>query len=405
MKYVHRTAEENVKEYLETFNGVIITGPRRAGKTTLARKVGEEIGAEFVSMDHPLELEYFESRTDLFAKRHPGKYLILDEIQYARNAGRGIKYLIDIEGRKIIATGSSAEPLSKKVTSYLVGRVGIVELFPFSIEEVARAKGLKKAYSEEMRDITVEYIKYGGFPEVVLGDKKEDILKNLLITAIQRDAARIADTNGRDVMRAVLAITAADGNTVEFSGLSRDSGLRYQTVRRIVDALEISYIVHVARPYHKNKRSELRKASKIYFTDTGIKHAVEEKFGDVISGSDVETAVLSELLKIGLKPKYWRTKGGAEVDFVVEVGLRTIPIEVKVNWGEKVPSGLREFIKTYADQTPAAIIVDLCGNTWQREFNGVTVTKVPLWDLAKHVEEILSESSGRAGHSSPVRGG
>ncbi len=390
MNYIERSVEKKALEYLETFNGVIITGPRRAGKTTLARKIGENLGAEFVSMDHPLELEYFEKRIDSFARKHNGKYLILDEVQYAKNAGRGIKYLTDVEERKVIATGSSAELLSKKVTSYLVGRVGIVELFPFSLEEILRAKGLVNAYPEELKDISIEYIKYGGYPEVVLSSRKEDVLQNLLITAVQRDAARIADTNEREVMRVIIAIAAADGNTAEFSGLARDSDLRYQAVRKIVDALEMSYLVHVVRPYHKNKRSELRKAPKIYFTDTGIKHAVEERFGDVIHGSDMETAVLSELLKVGLKPKYWRTKGGAEVDFIVEVGLQTIPIEVKLNWGEKIPSGLREFIKTYADQTPAAIIVDLSGTEWKNEFNGVPVIKTPLWNMTKTVKDILA---------------
>jgi len=382
--YVRRTAEGTVKRYLELFRGVIVTGPRRAGKTTLAERIGETLGAELVSMDDPLELEYFESRPKAFAERHPSKYLIIDEVQYAENAGRIMKYLIDVEKRRIIATGSSAELLSKDVVSHLVGRVGIVELFPFSIEEFLRAKGLENAYPEEKRDAVLEHLRYGGYPEVVLAeDDREEILKNLLITAIQRDAARIANASEREVMRTVLSIAAAGGNTVEYSTLARNAGVKYTRVRRIVDALEASYLVYVARPYHRNRASELRKAPKVYFTDTGIKHTVEGKFGEAVSGSDVETLVLSELLKAGYRPKYWRTKGGAEVDFVVENGLHLIPVEVKTAWGGGIPPGLREFLNTYGNSTPVAVITDLSTEKKAMEYRGVRVVKCPVWELGE----------------------
>ena len=387
-KYVPRNAESTVRKYLELFNGVIITGPRQAGKTTLAKRIGEEVNAEFVPLDHPLELEYLESKPYVFAEKHKAKYLILDEAQYAENAGRAIKYLADVEGRKIIATGSSAELLSQKVISELVGRVGIVELFPFSIDELLRAKNMEKAYDEEIREVVKEYIRYGGFPRAVLSEEEnETILQHLLITMIKKDAARIAETSEQEVMRVVLAVAARDGNTVEYSAVARDAGVKYHAVKKITDALEASYVVYVTRPYHKNKSSELRKAPKIYFTDTGIKHAVENRFGEIIKGSDVETAVLSELLKMGLKPKYWRTKGGAEVDFVVETGLDTIPIEVKTNWPEKIPAGLREFINTYEEQTPIAIVVDLSEEVWKDRYKDVTVVKCPLWRLKETLQK------------------
>ena len=381
-RYVKRDAEDIVRKYLELFGGVIITGPRRAGKTRLAVEVGKNVGAEFVSMDDPLELEYFESKPKFFAKRHPSKYLILDEVQYAENAGRTVKYLIDVEKRKVIATGSSAEPISKNIMSYLVGRVGIVELFPFSIGEFFRARGLENAYPEEKEEAVREHVKYGGYPEAVLaGRDREAVLKNMLITAVQRDAARIANAREREVMRTVLAIAATEGNTIEYSSIARSAGVKYSKAREIVDALEISYLVHVVRPYHRNKASELRKAPKIYFTDTGVKHAVEGKYGDVVGGSDVETLVLSELLKAGYRPKYWRTKGGAEVDFVVEAGLETVPIEVKTAWDGGVPSGLREFISTYGESTPVAIITHLRADTDVFEYRGAKLVKCPVWEL------------------------
>ena len=382
MTYVPRDAEETVKRYINIFNGVIITGPRQAGKTTLARKVGALFDAEFVPMDHPLELSYLESKPHVFARKHPSKYLIIDEAQYAENAGRAIKYLIDVEGRKVIATGSSAELLSRKVISDLVGRVGIVELFPFSLREVLRAKGIERAYEEEIAEVAVEYITYGGFPRVVLAEKgKEDILNNLLVTMIKKDAARIANASEQEVWRVIMAVAARTGSVIAYSDVARDTNISYHTTRRILDALETSYIVYIARPYHRNKSTELRKAPKIYLTDTGLKHAVEGKFGGVVSDPDLETAVLSELLKMGIKPKYWRTKGGAEVDFVAEVGMRTIPIEVKKRWEEGVPSGIREFIKTYKEQTPAAFVVDLSETVWRREYKGVPVIKCPLWKM------------------------
>ena len=94
--------------------------------------------------------------------------------------------------------------------------------------------------------------------------------------------------------------------------------------------MEKSYLIYRVTPFFSNKKKEIVKQPKLYFVDTGLRNIIAKEFDSNIDGKLFENYVLTELLKIGLAPKYWRTKNKTEVDFIVEFENKVIPIEVKL---------------------------------------------------------------------------
>ena len=113
-----------------------------------------------------------------------------------------------------------------------------------------------------------------------------------------------------------------------------------------------------AQPFFANRQKEIVKRPKAYFLDCGLKNAVARNFPAAPDGQALENYVFTELVKAGHAPKYWRTKAGAEVDFVVEIDGKPVPIEAKLAPEEgKVESGLRAFIDSFKPQL--AVVVGL----------------------------------------------
>ena len=139
------------------------------------------------------------------------------------------------------------------------------------------------------------------------------------------------------------SLAARSGQLVNLSDISRDLGAAVNTLKIWLSILEASHQVVVLRPYFANVGKRLVKTPKVYFTDTGTLcylaglkdpgHAAAGPLG----GAIFETAVLSEIIKTfvhrGDEPEvyFWRTSTGSEVDFILNVGGRLIPIEVKLS--------------------------------------------------------------------------
>ncbi|NPA86572.1 MAG: ATP-binding protein [Candidatus Diapherotrites archaeon] len=393
--YVRREAEELLNLYVEMFPSVAVVGPRRSGKTTLLQKVGEQLGAEYVTFDDPLELEVFNRNVKEFLQKHSGRFLILDEIQYASDVGRKVKYIVDVEKRKVLMAGSSSVLLSKEVLSFLVGRVGIVELYPFSFVEVERARaGNKHLYPQEKEALSFEYLRFGGYPEVVL-EKDETRrwhrLRMILGLSIKKDVAYLADVEEPSVVRVVEALSRSIGSPVNFSSIAEASKLSYREVRRVVDALLGSFLIFEVRPFFTNPMKELVKSPKLYFVDVGLLHSLTGGAFQ-ITGPSLENAVASEIVKSGLKPLYWRQKTGTEVDFVIKQGSSLIPVEVKRSGGKR--RGLISFIKKYGENVEEAFVVKLEGEEKEKVVEGVKVKELPFWRFAELLRSYAGSPSG-----------
>lgn len=348
--YIEREIRKKFNKISKVYLSVAIVGPRQSGKTTFLKEQIGKTNASYVLFDDPDARELFEEDIKKFEKQYVEGFnlAVLDEIQYCKDAGGKIKYLVD-KGNKIWLTSSSEIILSKDVLSYLVGRVSILKLYPFSIKEFLVAKKQKQLTEKIFKRMIWEHIIYGGYPKVVLTDDielKRTILRDLYDTMVLKDIARtfsIEDINSLEQFVKYLSLNI--GALISYEDISNSLNLSFQSVKKYLNAMEKSHLIFVANPFFTNKIKEITKQPKIYFIDTGLRNVIAKEYEDV-SGKLFENYILSELIKINLIPKYWRTKSKTEVDFIIEKEKDIIPIEVKLN-PSKISAGLHAFIKTY----------------------------------------------------------
>jgi len=389
--YVEREIGRKFGKIAGIYGVVAVVGARQSGKTTFLKERSRQVNSSYVLFDDPDARALFEDDIKKFEKQYVEGHevTVLDEVQYCRDAGIKLKYLAD-KGRKLWVTSSSEIILGKEILSYLVGRVSILRLYPFSLDEFLLSKGQKALTDEILRRNIWEHMTYGGYPKVVLTDDielKKTILRDLFETMLLKDVARtfsIEDIRTLEDFTRYLAINI--GGVLSYEKISREIKTSFQTMKKYLDAMEKSYIIVRVQPYFTNKSKEITKQPKIYFLDTGMRNIVAKEFSADVRGNLFENCVLSELLKLGFVPKCWRSKANAEVDFVIEKDNEIIPIEVKISVDPKnVERSLRSFIISYKPKK--AIVIFYKGTKGSLDVNGC---KVVFTDMVG-MKELLSE--------------
>lgn len=379
MDYVERDIRERFQKVAKEYKIIALVGARQSGKTTFLKN---HLGSsdEYVLFDDPDVREMFKEDVKKFESQYLSKRVtVLDEVQYGEDAGRKLKYLAD-SGYNLWVTSSSEVILSKDILSYLVGRVSIIKMYPFSIREFLSAKKQRQTTKRILQRSVFEHCVYGGYPKLVTTDDRETkkiILGDLYQTMILKD---IAKTFGVDDIESlekfVKYLSHSVGGAISYHNISSTLDISFQTVRKYLNAIEKSYLIFRCSPFYKNKIKEISKQPKVYFIDTGVRNYIAKD--SEISGSLFENYVLSELLKSGHSPRYWRTKSGSEVDFVVEGKEGIVPIEVKLNYQKRIPSGLKRFIEEYKPKK--AMVVNYEGVNEER-IDGQTNCKLIYTDV------------------------
>lgn len=161
------------------------------------------------------------------------------------------------------------------------------------------------------------------------------------------------------------------GNLVNLNNISNELGVDHNTIKSYVSILETSYQCNFLRAYFSNKRKQLIKSPKIFFTDTGLinyfykNRNIEEMLNTGNWGSILESHVYQELYKesklLDLKPDiyFWRTNNGSEIDFIIDTGKVLYPIEVKssIRIDSHMIRGLKSFIETEKKTVPFGIVL------------------------------------------------
>lgn len=303
---------------------VVLTGPRRAGKTWLLRKLLPR--ATYVQLEDPDVL--------LRAKSDPRAFLdelaapvVLDEVQNAPELLRYVRSRIDAEPRvngRWFLTGSQDFALMRGVTESLAGRAAVYHLLPLSFRETGDLDLL-----------------LGGYPEVRAdGRAPAAWFRSYVQTYLERDVRAVTAVKDLATFRRFLSLAAArNAQMVNYADLAAALGVSGPTVKQWIGVLETTGVVHLAPPYFENFEKRLVKTPKLYWIDTGLlchllgetSLAGLERSGR--AGAVFETALASELLKNMLnagRPRelYWfRDHQGFEVDFVypsAEGGLRFV---------------------------------------------------------------------------------
>ncbi len=343
---------------------VILRGARQVGKTTLLKMLQKKYGGTYIDMTDESWAERFSADPLSFAELEEPLYL--DEIEMVKNAGRALKLLYDTKKPKMVVSGSGAFEVKENISGYLVGRSVSLTLYPLTFSEYvlwqseemykwyertrrkiwSYIRGQSKEFPEvphirKLEEYYKEYVKFGGYPAVVrMKEDKKMRLKSIIESQLERDVFRFFDVREKEKFREYLKYLAASVGGI-FNVHS--TGLSYQTAWNYTNILIMEYILALLKPFHKNLSTELRKSRKIYFYDIGVARLLsEERMG---IGQERENFVFMQL-SAGEELRYWRTQGGAEIDFVVlERGEPRIAIEVKS--ANKSSRALWSFLETY----------------------------------------------------------
>lgn len=369
--YIHRFLEQELKKYLDKREMIAVVGARQCGKTTLLRHIFQGLkNGLFLDFEDRETLEMFnediKSFIELYVK--PYDYLFIDEFQYAEEGGKNLKYIYDNCKTKIVISGSSVSDLSIHSIKYLVGRVFVFNLYPFSFEEYLNYKEprlynhiyVKGSLTGQIIDRIMphfnEFCIFGGYPRVVLsGDREEKktVLRNIYNTYFLKEVREVLNlAEDHKLSKLLSALALQIGNIINYNELSDITAFGYNELLNHINILEKTFICLRSHPFYTNKRTELVKSPKIFFLDNGFRNMVIKNFEPIKNRPDrgciYENFIASELAKKGLDVKYWRTKSKAEVDFVIEKSGGPIPVEVKSDLKRaKLTRSFHSFLDTY----------------------------------------------------------
>lgn len=338
-----RKLYHTLKKYVDDPQAIIITGMRRTGKTTLLKKMYDDISSEnkkYLDLENPANWLYFREKNydrvliSLFDGRIPqGKmYIFLDEIQNIKNLPSIVKYLIDTYRVKFFLTGSVSFYLKNLFSESLSGRKFLFELYPLDFQEFLNFKRISYnpsqdfsqkinnrllAVAEKYTPFFTEYVRFGGFPSVTLindEEKKKQELKDILFSYVEFDVKNIAHVKKiREAENLIKLLAVRCGNRLDIQKLSTEIGISRQTVYEYLYFFEKTYIISLVPPYSKSPDREISGAKKVYFVDNGLVNILSQ----VSAGQLFENNVFNSLKKYG-KLNYYQRRSGAEIDFVLE---------------------------------------------------------------------------------------
>ena len=311
-----------------------ITGPRQAGKTTLAQTTFPD--KRYLSLEDPDQRAFAEEDPRAFLARLP-QGAILDEAQRCPALFSYLQTRVDAEKKmgQFVLTGSQQFGLLSNITQTLAGRVGMVQLLPFSLQEMQQGE----LAIHDLDDLMWR----GMYPPV--HDRQlapEQWYANYLVTYVERDVRQLIEVQNLSLFQRFIKLCAARcGQLLNLSSLASDCGVSHKTVRAWISVLEASYVVFLLQPHHQNFGKRLVKTPKLYFVDTGLAAFLlgirDPQHLSIHSarGALFENFVISELLKRrynqGLPSNlfFWRNNAGDEVDLLIEQGEQLIPVEIK----------------------------------------------------------------------------
>ena len=340
---IGRQIESVLLKYLKPNKVVILLGARRIGKTTLIKKIERSFKGNslYLNAEDSLSKEILETRSISSYKRNfEGiNLLIIDEAQVIPEIGKILKLIVDeLEGIKVLATGSSAFDLMNRFGEPLTGRSFTFHLYPFSPSELKEIEN-----PIEMKQNMADKLVFGMYPELLeykTANEKKTYLNNLVNTYLLKDILALEGLRGSSKIMDLLKLLAwQTGMEVSPHELGKNLNMSKNTVDKYLDLLQKVFVIFELKAFSKNLRKEVSKNRKWYFVDTGVRNAIISDFSPVETRKDVgqlwENFIISERLKkhnnqlSGTHLHFWRTYDQQEIDLVEETDGNLNGFEIK----------------------------------------------------------------------------
>jgi predicted AAA+ superfamily ATPase len=411
-KVIKRGLFKDISAHLSAKEITMVVGARQVGKTTLMNDLFKQViqsgeKALFLNLDVEADARFFASQEMLLDRLRlefgdMKGYVFIDEIQRKIDAGLFLKGIYDLNTPyKFVVSGSGSLELKEKIHESLAGRKRLFEMSPVTFSEFSDFKTSYK-YTDKLDDfhridqdtslgLLVEYLKFGGYPRVVLALEQEEkgkIIHEIFRSYVEKDIAYFLKVDRVDSFELLLRLLAAQtGKILSYVNLCKDAHISFPTLKKYLWYAEKTFAIHFAKPYFKNNYKEIVKSPVAYFGDLGLRNALLGVFGNLQPhefGFVFQNYVMNVLLERNQwhngRVKFWRTTTGKEVDFIVDSGAKITPVEVKYASlaSTDIEKSLRIFLEEYEPEE--AIVVNLTLDA-ERIFGKTKVRFIPFWKL------------------------
>ena len=404
---IRREVQDNIEPFIKFKEVVIITGPRRGGKSSLMKLICDDlIKKDRVLPSNILYLNFEDERfiefnaADDFAQiyelflqinKPTGRlYFFLDEIQSVTGWERWVNRLYENENIKIFLTGSNASLLNSEISTALTGRNRTITNFPFSFGEFLDFKNYRLQendfYQTKKRAVIKsffqEYLKLGGYPEIVkINDPT--LLEQYFKDIIYRDILpRYSIKKIKEIRELCLFLTSNLGSIHSYNRLQNLIGVKsLNTVKSYLEILEEVFLFFRINLFDYSIKRQIYNPSKIYIIDTALGNSISFKFSENI-GHIYENLVFLELKRRNKEIYYWKSKKGKEVDFLIKKGLNieeAIQVSYNLNDKKTLEREIESLLIAKDEFKIEHLSIITEDEEMEKEIEGVKIKIIPLW--------------------------
>jgi len=414
-KILHRKIISKIKSDFKHRKIQVLVGSRQVGKTSILKYLQQEISNYiYLDIDRLVDLSMFDS-VDTFlrfievtkSQKEENLFIFIDEFQQVPQIGKILKAIYDhSRNLQFIVSGSSSLNIMQNLDESLAGRKRVYSIYPLDFEEFLYFKThLHYEYYHNTTEFKYipqvfgqlqiqfeEFVRFGGYPAVSLfenPEQKVEELNDIVKSYIEKDIKSFFKINNILTYNKLLQRLGLNiGNLVNLQSVSTDIAIKRQELEKYLYLLINTYIIDLVPPFYQNKINELKKMTKLYFVDMGIRNFLLTDFRALPQRADmgalVENTVYSEFLKnkhLLQEIHFWRTTAKTEVDFIIRAGNEVFPVEVKYqNNVSAIPRAIKSFVDYYHPKRAWVITVN---QYFERNYQDCEVIFLPAFFSGK----------------------
>ena len=348
---------ELIKRYFRVFPITAILGARQVGKTTLARQFAAEqsLKIEFFDLEDPMDLTRLDNPM-LALTKYSDCLIVIDEIQRRPDLFPILRVLVDHPDKKykFLILGSASRELIQQSSETLAGRIGYIELPPFTFFDVSSQQQETQFYKNRFTDISDKLMMRGGFPLSFLAETDDDSFlwrKGYISTFLERDLPSFGfDVSPQVMHKFWMMLCFYHGQNFNASEIAKSLMLSNKTTSKYLDILAGTFMVRVLQPWFENIKKRQVKTPKIYFRDSGIFNALSSirsiqelartpKIGQLWEGFALEQVITC--FQIPSEDCYfWSTSNEAELDLLIFKDGKRLGFEFKYSDSPKITKSM-----------------------------------------------------------------